>query len=142
NAIGLDAVLAHIKAQGGVDAYGFLGDYVGIGSDPIRVLETITNLPNTRFIRGNTDRYCTSSAKPPPFYEDVLENPSLAETFAHIRGNFSWTQGMITATGWFDWLANLPLEERIVLPDGTRVLLVHATPGHDDGQGLSPYDSE
>lgn len=39
---------------------------------------------------------------------------------------------------WLDWVKALPLEERLVLPDGTRVLCVHASPGEDDGTGITP----
>lgn len=43
--------------------------------------------------------------------------------------------------GW-DWFANLPLEARMILPDGTRVLGVHAAPGLDDGPGIIPLLSD
>jgi predicted phosphodiesterase len=33
-------------------------------------------------------------------------------------------------------LVQLPLEQRLTLPDGTQVLLVHAAPGTDDGLGV------
>ena len=35
-------------------------------------------------------------------------------------------------------MASLPLEQRLTLPDGTRTLLVHASPGSDDGRGIAP----
>ena len=38
------------------------------------------------------------------------------------------------------WLANLPLEQRQILPDGTKVLLVHASPGTDQGSDV-PADA-
>jgi predicted phosphodiesterase len=49
---------------------------------------------------------------------------------------FAWSHGHVAALGHLAWLASLPLEERLSLPDGTRVLLVHAAPGADgyDGQ--------
>ncbi len=49
---------------------------------------------------------------------------------------------MLAATGWLDWLAAIPLEERFELPDGTRVLCVHAAPGLDDGPFIDPYTSD
>ena len=39
-------------------------------------------------------------------------------------------------------LARLPLEISLRLPDGTRVLLVHAQPGSDEGNGLNPGMSD
>jgi diadenosine tetraphosphatase ApaH/serine/threonine PP2A family protein phosphatase len=35
-----------------------------------------------------------------------------------------------------DALVDLPCEQRVTLPDGTRVLGVHASPGRDDGPGI------
>ncbi|MCA9914233.1 MAG: metallophosphoesterase family protein [Anaerolineae bacterium] len=140
--IALDAVMQDIESRGGVDGYVFLGDYCAIGSDPAGVLERITKLSNARFVRGNTDCYSTSSNRPSPHLSDVLKNPTLATTYAEVSASFAWTQGMVTAAGWFDWLANLPLEERLTLPDGTKVLFVHATPGNDDGRGLAAVDDE
>jgi diadenosine tetraphosphatase ApaH/serine/threonine PP2A family protein phosphatase len=37
---------------------------------------------------------------------------------------------------------NLPLEVRLTLPDGTRLLGVHASPGRDDGPGIQPKHSD
>jgi predicted phosphodiesterase len=55
-----------------------------------------------------------------------------------VANTFAWTQGMVTANGWLQWLQDLPLEMRFVLPDGTRCLGVHASPGQDDGTGVDP----
>lgn len=49
---------------------------------------------------------------------------------------------MVTAAGWFDWLRDLPLEMRLTLPGGTRFLGVHASPGKDDGAGVSPQTDD
>jgi diadenosine tetraphosphatase ApaH/serine/threonine PP2A family protein phosphatase len=46
--------------------------------------------------------------------------------------------GGLASHGWLDWLTELPLERRTILPDGTRLLGVHASPGRDDGAGISP----
>ena len=55
---------------------------------------------------------------------------------------FAWTQGAVTQGGWFDWLAALPLEQRLLLPDGMRLLGVHAAPGSDDGDGVRDDQSD
>jgi predicted phosphodiesterase len=138
NPIALDAVLADIQAKGGVDGYWILGDLCAIGYDPAGVLECLSTLPNAVFVRGNADWYVTSGERPPPTPEQVRENLALIPTFAEVAGSFAWTQGYLEARGWLCWLKNLPLEHRLVLPDGTRVLLVHAAPGTDDGYGLNP----
>jgi hypothetical protein len=57
-------------------------------------------------------------------------DPRLVE----VAHGFAWTQGVITAAGWLNWLTALPLELRLELRDGTRLLAVHVAPGQDDGQ--------
>ncbi|MBI5931599.1 MAG: metallophosphoesterase family protein [Chloroflexi bacterium] len=138
NSIALDAVLADIHQHGGVDGYWILGDLASIGTDPAGVLERLAALPNAVFIRGNADRYVFTQDRPDPTVEDAQQNPALIPILAEVAGSFAWTQGYLEGTGWLDWLKNLPLEQRPTLPDGTRVLLVHAAPGCDDGDGLNP----
>ena len=142
NSIALDAVLADIETLGDVDATWVLGDLVAIGSDPIGALERLEALPNTTFVRGNTDRYTTDGSRPRPWEADVRADPSLLARFGEVQRSFAWTQGMVTAAGWFDWLSALPLDARMVLPDGTRLLGVHASPGTDDGHGVHPGQSD
>ena len=138
NSIALDAVLADIQTQGGVDEYWVLGDLVAIGHDPIGVLERLAKLPNAHFVRGNTDRYVISDQ----IYQEWIERAKkdlnqLPRTIEEIR-SINWTRGAISVAGWFDWLAALPLDRRYALPDGTRVLCVHASPGTDEGRGMNP----
>lgn len=131
NSIALDAVLADIESQGGVDGYWIVGDLVAIGSDPITVLERLTSLENTTITRGNTDRYVYSGNRPPPNRDEVLANNDLLDVYLEVEAGFSWTQGYLTPDGWVEWLERLPLEARLTLPDGTRLLAVHAAPGTD-----------
>jgi predicted phosphodiesterase len=142
NAIALDAVLADLESTGSVDQYWFLGDYVGLGSDPIGVLDRITKLPNASFTRGNTDRYTTTGDRPSPSFEQVTEDPELFPKLVEVARSFAWTQGIITSGGYYDWLNELPIEKRETLPDGTKVLGVHASPGRDDGGGFSERRTE
>lgn len=44
----------------------------------------------------------------------------------------------MASAGWLAWLEALPLEQRLTLPDGARVLLVHASPGNDDDERIWP----
>jgi len=137
NPIALDAVTADVQAQGGVDGYWILGDLAAIGHDPVGALERLAALPNVRFTRGNTDRYVVTGERPSPTFEAVESDPRLLPLLADVAQSFAWTQGAITATGWLEWLAALPLEQRMVLPDGTRLLGVHASPGSDE-RGVHP----
>lgn len=138
NAIALNAVLTDIASKGGADAHWVLGDLVALGPEPVRTLEILSALPNARFIRGNTDRYVCRGDRPSPSLEEAKSNSHLLETLVEVANTFAWTQGMITASGWLDWLRELPLEMRVTLPDGTRFLGIHASPGQDDGPGVGP----
>jgi len=138
NDIALEAVLTDIEQEGGVDAYWILGDLVAIGHAPVKVLERLTALPHAHFIRGNSDRYICTGERPSPSVQEVKTDLDLLPTLLEVEGSFSWTQGAITAAGWLEWLANLPLEFRAELPDGTQVLGVHAAPGRDVGKGFRP----
>ncbi|MDQ2998453.1 MAG: metallophosphatase family protein [Chloroflexota bacterium] len=142
NALALDAVLADIQQRGGVDSYWILGDLVALGPDPVGVLERLNMLPDVSYVRGNTDRYVVSPDRPPPTLADVRANPSLLPILVEVAGSFAWTQGAITIAGWLPWLKDLPLERTIILPDGTQVLGVHAAPGRDDGDGITPEMSD
>lgn len=144
NAIALDAVLADIEAQGGVDGYWVLGDIVSLGPDPAQVAARLDVLPGLEATYGNTDDYTRKIGLFPfPGREDVEEDISLLSLFEEVVSSFSWTRGAITATGWLDWLNALPLDARRTLPDGTRVLGVHAAPGTAHGDGIRPdYDAE
>src|SRR3954454_6446397 len=84
NSIALDAVLVDIAAQGGVDGYWILGDLVAIGHDPVGVLERVTQLPNVRFVRGNTDRYIFAGHRPPPSLTESELDPKLLPILVEV----------------------------------------------------------
>jgi hypothetical protein len=126
NPIALDAVLSDIEDHGGADGFWVLGDVVAMGFDPAAVLQRLTALPNARFVRGNTDRYVLigqgATARGPLTVADAQANPDLVPSLVGIAQGLAWTHGYLSATGWIDWLAGLPLEQRFTLPDGTRLL--------------------
>lgn len=136
NTIALDAVLADIQAQGGADEYWVLGDLAALGYDPRGALERIFSLPNARLIHGNTDRY-VYAPEPLPL-DELRANLELLPRVLTNRQDFAWTRGALAYTDWLQILTALPLEIRQTLPDGTRVLCVHASPGTDDGIGVQP----
>jgi diadenosine tetraphosphatase ApaH/serine/threonine PP2A family protein phosphatase len=137
-------VLADVASRGGADAYWVVGDIPAIGYDPVGVIERLVALPNARYVRGNTDRYTVTSELPrgAPTVDDIRQNPERLRELLLITESAGWTRGMVTLGGWFDWLAGLPLEQRWTLPDGTRMLAVHASPGNDDGPGVHPELSD
>jgi predicted phosphodiesterase len=137
----LEAVIADAAVQG-VDGWWALGDLVAIGPDPVPTLELLTNLPAVRITRGNTERYVLTEDRPPPRAADVMADSELFPLYGMIQRSFAWTCGALAARGWLDWLRDLPLEVRLALPDGTGVLGVHASPGRDDGDGITPQRDE
>jgi predicted phosphodiesterase len=142
NSIALDAVLADIEACGGVDGYWLLGDFSAMGYDPVGVLERVTKLPNAVFTRGNHDRATVTGERPGPSDEAAQAHPKLVPFVLSMATCLAWEQGQILASGWWSWFEKLPLETRLTLPDGTRVLGVHAAPGLDDGPGIIPLLSD
>jgi predicted phosphodiesterase len=135
NSIGLDAVLAEIESRHKVDAYWFGGDYASAGPDPVGVLNRISQLKPAVFIRGNGDRYMYESARPLPF-EAVQERPELIRLFVDTTATMAWGIGAVASHGWLNWFRELPLEQRLVLPNGSKLLMVHASPGRDSGEGF------
>ena len=142
NSLALDAVLADIEAQGGVDAYWLLGDFSSMGFDPVGVLERIAKLPNAVCTRGNHDRYTVTGERPGPTDAEAQAKPKLLPFVLSMATNLAWTQGQIQASGWWAWFEQLPLEARLTLPDGSRLLGVHSAPGLDDGPGITPLLSD
>jgi predicted phosphodiesterase len=142
NSIALQAVLEDIQKHAAVDAYWVLGDLAALGHDPVRVLESLNQLPGVQFIRGNTDSYLANSNPPVPSLETLKKEPDRIQSALHMSASFAWTTGALATGGWLAWLETLPLEMRQTLPDGTRFLGVHASPGTDDGPGIRPNTSE
>jgi predicted phosphodiesterase len=138
NSLALDAVLADIRARGGVDGYWLLGDFSALGFDPVGVLERVTALPGAVYTYGNHDRALLSGQRPGPTDEDVRAHPRLLPFVLGMATSLAWMQGQVLAAGWWDWFARLPLQTRLTLPDGTHLLGVHAAPGTDDGPGIIP----
>ncbi|MBL7200392.1 MAG: metallophosphoesterase family protein [Anaerolineae bacterium] len=142
NSIALDAVLADIRTQGGVDAYWALGDLVAVGPDPVGVLERIAALPEARCTRGNQEHCLVTGEHPKPTLKGAQNDPRLWPAFVQVRRSFAWTLGALATSGWWDWLAALPLEQRALMPDGTRLLGVHSSPGRDGDPGIHPAQGE
>jgi predicted phosphodiesterase len=137
NSIALDALLADIAAAGGVDTFVVLGDMVAIGPDPVGVLERLRTLPAAAIVRGNTDRYLITGDRPTHLFGAETDEQKAALRIA-LADSFSWTQGVVTAAGWYDWIAALPFDTRIDLPDGTRLRGLHGTHRADDENSLRP----
>ncbi len=141
NPIALDAVLADLTAAGGADAHWVLGDLAALGYDPLGAMERLLALPNARFTRGNTDRLTLDGVDLETAATVLRSRPDRLANLLGLSASFGWTRGALR-TAHLDHLASLSLELRETLPDGTRVLGVHAAPGTDDGPGIHPAQSD
>lgn len=143
NSVALDAVLADAESLG-VDRWWALGDLVLFGPRPVEVLETLARLPSIAYASGNTDRYVLTGEQPHPHEtpSDAVGELDLVERYAAMAGAIGWTRGALVQAGWLAALAELPVEQRSTLPDGSVLLGVHASPGRDDGQGIDSRISD
>lgn len=132
----LDAVLADLEARGGADAVWAIGDLAAMGPDPIGTLERLAAIEGVHATYGNTDRYLSHAQRPYADAAALLAEPERLLRLLPVVECLAWAQGMVAHAGWDRWLAELPLELRTTLPDGTRVLGVHAAPGAYDGEGI------
>jgi len=135
NSTALRAVIDDAK-QVGVTHWWVLGDLVALGPDPVGVIECLERLGNVHAVAGNTERYVLRGDRPYPSVDDAAGDVGLIARLAEVASSFAWTLGAISQAGWFDWLDALPGQVRMTLPDGTRVLGVHASPHADDGAGI------
>lgn len=139
NDVALRAVLKDAD-RFGVDRWWALGDLVLFGPRPVEVLELLRELPGIGMLRGNTDRYVLTGEQPAPHatVADAAGSIDLVERYAAMAAGIGWTRGVLDQAGLLDVLDSLPAHLRLRLPDGTRVLGVHASPRADDGPGIEP----
>lgn len=142
NSIALDAVIGDVAANGGADEWWVLGDVIALGHDPVGVLEGPTRLPNAAFLYGNTERYVLTGERPYAHMADVAAEPALLPRFQEVERSFAWTRDIVTNAGWLEWIAAVPARLVRTLPDATRLLGVHASPGSDNGPGIDPFISD
>src|SRR6266545_1078469 len=90
----LDACLKHAR-QGGATRYAFLGDLVGYGADPQRVVETVMRYQSggALVVQGNHDVAVETT------------EGGMSDGAAETR---DWTRGVLDAAA-KDWLRSLPL---------------------------------
>jgi predicted phosphodiesterase len=139
NDVALRAVLDD-AADCQVDRWWVLGDLVLFGPRPAEVLGLLRSLPGIEMLRGNTDRYVLTGEQPAPHATaaDAAGSVELVERYGLMAAGIGWTRGVLGQAGLLEILTGLPSELGLRLPDGTRMLGVHASPGADDGPGIRP----
>ena len=141
----LEAVL-EAADEAGAEELWVVGDLVAHGPHPAQTVRRLRDLATTRpvrVVRGNTDRHTTTGQLSPFLLGlDPAQHPDKESQVRESKAAFAWTRLAVEEAGCLDWLADLPAEIRLTLPDGTGVLLVHAAPGTDDGPGLFAEQSD
>lgn len=137
NPIALDAVLADIQARGGAEQYLILGDLAVAGHDPTGALQRLSEIPNARFVRGNTEAWLTAG-EPAPTLRELRDRPEELPGYLTLGITLAWSHGHLAATGWLPWIAQLPVDERLTLPNGMRLIASHAAPGKDGSESGPP----
>jgi predicted phosphodiesterase len=101
-------------------------------------------LPGVEMLRGNTDRYVLTGEQPAPHATaaDAARRIDLVERYGLMAAGIGWTRGVLSHAGLLENLTALPRQLRLGLPDGTRVLGVHASPEADSGPGIEPGISD
>ena len=141
NALALEAVIAD-AATIGVQQWIVLGDVVAMGPNPSEVVERLHHLNPIVSIRGNTDRYVMQGSQPKPSLTEVMADPSRMSELVSAAESFAWTRGYLAATDTIGLLDHYVPSARFTLPDGTRVLALHASLRSDEGRGISPDVTE
>ncbi len=111
NQIALNTVLEDLASQPAVDHLVIAGDLCLNGPCPREVLETVQGL-NCPVLQGNVDA------------DVVTASPDKGEK---KRTTAAWTREQIGPAG-IQYLASLPFSHRILNPDGSDLLVVHANP--------------
>lgn len=142
NVDALNAVLADLDAAGGADQTWILGDLVAFGPAPVATLDVIRTLPEdtTKVIKGNTDRYVTTWARP------NAERPT-ADTWADYiafmqerEANFAWTSHKLSGADAL-YLLELGTDLDLIVDGYGPVVAFHAGPD-DDEMVLLSYTPE
>ena len=139
NIVALEAALADLKAVGGADKLWLLGDYAAFGPRPRESIQRLQSLlkewdeKNVGAIRGNTDRYLVTGARPagkPAEDADALRH--LAGARRAWAANLEWGLEQLSFEE-YEWLAKLRGELDLDVHGYGWVIGYHGTPGDDEG---------
>src|SRR5689334_18050740 len=97
NVAALEACLHHARGRGAT-RYVFLGDLVGYGPDPGRVIDVIASIEGAVVLKGNHD-------------EAIEVEPKIRDINDAAYAVITWTRGVLS-TEQRRFLANLPLTVR------------------------------
>ena len=128
----LEAVMSHLKTQGGYDEIWVLGDLAVFCPYPAQVLERLAPLPKARFVQGNTDGYLVTGRRPPQMaVQDESQWKSMPGFLKERDASFRWTVSQVSYEGYL-LLRELPFQHRAEIPSYGAVLAVHGSPLGDE----------
>lgn len=137
NASALRAVLAD-AARFDIERWWALGDLALFGPDPVEVIETLLDLPQVAFVRGNTDRYVALGGEAVTHAAGPGGLGASDEHLQMLVASLEWTRELLDRSGLLGWLGALPDSQRAETPGARRLLGVHASLHSDDGPGIDP----
>ena len=139
NRVALAAVIADGRARG-VDQWWVLGDLVAVGADPNGTLEVLGNLANVTVTRGNTERYVLTADRPGPHTPTTCAGESGAARPVRRRRRIICLDARCPHRGRGARVARrAPISKFESTSTTGPVLGVHASPGCDDGAGITPH---
>ena len=143
NSLALEAVLNDASGLA-VEKWWALGDLALFGPRPVEVMEILDGLPGIEYLSGNTDRYVVTAQQPAPHRDAATSagNPELVARYATVAGAIGWSRGALAQGGMLDRLRRLPATVETTLPDGSRLLGLHASLARDDGDGINNAASD
>jgi predicted phosphodiesterase len=131
NAVALAAVLADLQLAGGADKLWMLGDLCAFGPRPVECLQMVRELKDAAVISGNTDRYLVTGTRPKHSAKDEADFATYAETMRSRELGFAWTLSQLSYAD-YEYLAKLPGETDLLVPDYGWVIGYHGAPGSDE----------
>lgn len=148
NLIALETVLADLADSGGWDHLWMLGDVAAGGARPVECIRRIKGFADSaeaegkkgtvRFVRGNTDRYLVTGARPqskPADGQEALDN--MRKNTATTNGGLLWTLNQLEYAD-YEVLKKLSGECDLHAPGYGYVIGYHGTPGDDEGMHIMP----
>lgn len=143
NLTALEAVLAHLEANGGADHLWVLGDLAAVGPRPAECVRRVKALADAaaegekkgtfRAIRGNTDRWIVQGTRPKAQGVEKAEDlPGMISTFRHMGDSLIWALEQMSYDE-YDFLRKLPGECDLLVPGYGYVIGYHGIPGDDEG---------
>lgn len=130
NADALRAILGELSREPHLERILVLGDLVAFGPDAVAVSEQLRSTPTVSCLLGNCDRGVAFGEHPLPHQESRTDDT--VRGYLWLARCCGWTAGQLAASGHLDWLAKLPRELRLELPNGRRLLAVHGSPASDE----------